>query len=215
MIISIGNSPFNTQKVDIFMHPIRYDLDVKKYFTYEPSSEEAILALITKQITYPNLPNDLKTFFDSLDEGYLFSESNFDEWELEEIISLLEEKNILYIGSDLLKHPSYHNILKLSFILKKYGNFEVNHFIEDENLSELEDIDTFDGSVIYFDNTKKCDELIVSNQFLLANRKHNNDIININNELKKIITVDDKLKGVFGIVCEESEGYPFRRVKLL
>jgi hypothetical protein len=211
MIISIGNSPFNTQKVDIFMHPIRYDLDVKKYFTYEPLSEESILALIVKEITYDKLSLDLKDYFDDLDEGYLFSESNFDEFELEEIVSSLEENNTLILGNDILTHPSHNNILKLAFILKKYSNFDVNLFIEDENLEEIAELDTFDGAVIYFDD-RECEDLIASSQFLIANRKKDSQIVNINNKFNKKIVIDEKLKGVFGIVCEKAEGYSFQKV---
>jgi len=213
MIISIGNSPLKTEKVDIFMHPIRYELDVKKYFTYEPLAEEAILALIVKEITYDNLPTKLKEYFDDLDDGYLFSESNFDEFELEEIISSLEEKNSLILGNDVLSHPSKDNILKLAYILKKYSNFDVNLFKEDENLDEVAELDTFDGAVVYFDDGE-CEDLIASPQFLIANRKKESQIVKINNQFTKKIVVDEKLKGVFGIVCEKIKGYVFQKVTI-
>ncbi len=213
MIISIANSPFKTQKVDIFMHPIRYNLDVNKYFTYEPFAEEAVLALIVKGITYSKLPSNLQTYFDELDEGYLFSESNFDEYELEEIISSLDEKNTLILGNDILNHPAYKNILKLAFILKTYANFDVNVYLEDESLEEIEELETFDGAVIYFDD-RECQDLIVSSQFLIANRKKEFQIVTINDKFKKKIVVDENVKGVFGIVCEKIQGYSFQKVTI-
>ena len=205
MRLSIGVLPLKS-KADIILHPVKY----KESISYEPSAEEAVIALLAKELTYDLVDEKTKQFFDDMDEGYLYSESNFDEFDIETIKNSLEDKNELVIGKDVLLHPNKDNILKIANLFR-LANFEVNEYIEDNEFDEIDEVDTFDGSVVYV-----CDgdneEILVSNQFKIAN-KIKNDTILVDGKEKKVI-LDENLKGVFGIIFEQNDKYPFKRVKI-
>ena len=204
MKISIGVLPLKSD-ADIILHPVKY----KESMTYEPTAEEAIMALMVKYFVYNELDDKLKEYFDELDEGYLYSESNFDEFDLESIEEKLEGNDEIIIGRDILLHPKKDNILKLANLLRT--KFKVNKFIEDFDLDEIDDIEEFNGSVVYLDECDN-DTILVSNQFKIAN-KIKSDKILVDSKEKKVV-LDENLKGVFGIICEKSDSYPFKRVKI-
>jgi len=206
MKLSIGVLPLKSD-ADIILHPVKY----KNSITYEPLAEEAVLALLAKEFTYKLVDEETKKFFDEMDEGYLYSESNFDEFDIETIKKSLENKNELVIGKDILLHPNKENILKIANLFR-LANFEVNEYIENNEFDEIDELDTFDGSVVYVCNGKN-DEILVSNQFKIANKIKSNEIL-VNNIPKKVI-LDENLKGVFGIIFEDNiDSYPFQRVKI-
>jgi NADH-quinone oxidoreductase subunit F len=204
MKISIGVLPTKSD-ADIILHPVKY----KDSITYEPSAEEAVIALIVKYFVYDELNDELKEYFDELDEGYLYSESNFDEFDLKTIEEKLEGNDEIIIGRDILLHPQKENILKLANLLRK--KFKVNEFIKNTDLDEIDEIEEFNGSVVYLDECDN-DNILISNQFKIAN-KINSDKILVNSKEKNVI-LDEKLKGVFGIICEKTDKYPFERVKI-
>jgi len=205
MKLSIGILPLKSE-ADIILHPVKY----KESITYEPLAEEAVIALLAKELTYDLVDEKTKEFFDEMDDGYLYSESNFDEFDIETIKNSLEDKNELIIGKDILLHPKKENILKLANLFKLAG-FSVNESIEDNNFDEIDELDTFDGSVVYICDGDN-DEILVSNQFKIAN-KIKNDTILVDGKEKKVI-LDENLKGVFGIIYEKYDNYPFKRVKI-
>jgi NADH-quinone oxidoreductase subunit F len=204
MKISIGILPTKSD-ADVILHPVKYGDSI----SYEPSAEEAVIALMVKYFIYDELSDELKEYFDELDEGYLYSESNFDEFDLETIEEKLNGNDEIIIGRDILLHPQKENILKLANLLRK--KFKVNEFIENTNLDEIEDIEEFNGSVVYCDYCAN-DNILISNQFKIAN-KINSDKILIDSKEKNVI-LDENLKGVFGIICEKTDKYPFKRVKI-
>jgi len=204
MKISIGMLPTKSD-ADIILHPIKYGDSI----TYEPTAEEAIMALMVKYFVYDELSDELKTYFDELDEGYLYSESNFDEFDLESIEEKLQGDDELIIGRDILLHPKKENILKLANLLRV--KFRVNEFIEETNLDEIDDIEEFNGSVVYLDECEN-DKILVSEQFKIANKIRKDKIL-VDSKEKRVV-LDENLKGVFGIICEKSESYPFKRVKI-
>jgi len=205
MKLSIGVLPIKSD-ADIILHPVKY----KDSITYEPLAEEAVIALLAKELTYNLVDDKTKEYFDELDDGYLFSESNFDEFDIETIKNSLNEKNELILGRDILLHPKKDNILKLANLLKLV-NFEVNESIDNNEFDEVDELDTFDGSIVYVADGDS-DEIIVSKQFKIAN-KINADEIKVNEKTKKVIE-DENLKGVFGIIFEQNNEYPFKRVKI-
>jgi len=204
MKISIGMLPTKSD-ADIILHPIKYGNSI----TYEPTAEEAVLALIVKYFVYDELNDELKEYFDELDEGYLYSESNFDEFDLESIKEKLQGDDEFIIGRDCLLHPKKENILKLANLLR--SKFKVNKFIEETNLDEIDDIEEFNGSVVYLDECESND-ILVNNQFKIAN-KIKSDKILINSKEKNVV-LDENLKGVFGVICEKTDKYPFEKVKI-
>lgn len=211
MIISIGNLPLKNIQADIFMHPIRWD---DKTITYEPMAEEAVIALIAKHFTYDVVTEDIKNYFDEMDDGYLFSESNFDEFDLEKL-----DKGEILIGKDIYLHPKVENIKNFLFLLQKYSNFKISGIdlsnFNISNLEEIEHLPSFDGSIVYECNDLdliKKDVLICSQQFIIANKIKSPEVLVID-EKKKVIK-NDKLKGTFGIIFGDNKDYPFKKVKI-
>ena len=224
MKISIGNLPLKKIDADIFLHPIR----VEDSITYEPLSEEAVIALIAKHFC-KNVPESVEEYFEDMDDGYLFSESNFDEFDLEKL-----EVGEIIVGRDILLHPRRENIEKFLFLLREFGGFtisgiklpnlfapsdpELGEIIETEKeiaLEEIEELPSFDGSVVYecndFNVVKK-DEIICSNQFIIANKIKSLNVL-VNGEKKKIVK-SERVKGTFGIIFRDSKEYPFKRVEV-
>jgi hypothetical protein len=227
MRFSIGVLPLKDIEVDIFLHPVKY----KDSITYEPMAEEAVIALIAKHFTYDKVPEKIKEYFDEMDDGYLFGESNFDEFDLEKL-----DIGEIVIGKDILLHPNVENIKRFLAILRDFGGFkitgiklpefispsdpELSEILEAEKsyemaLEEIEELPSFDGSVVYAcddPNIVKDDELICSHQFIIAN-KIKSLKVKVDGEEKNIKKLPE-LKGTFGVVLKKVETYPFMRVKI-
>ena len=227
MIISIGNLPLKNIKADLFLHPVKY----KDSITYEPMAEEAVIALIAKKFTYDKVPDIVKEYFDEMDDGYLMSESNFDEFDLEKL-----ENGKILIGRDIHLHPKVENIKRFLALLRDYGDFEIEgiklpkwfeasdpileEIVETEksyeyHLEKIDDLPSFDGSVVYACEdfyVVKEDELLCSHQFVIAN-KIKSLTVKVNGEIKHIKKIPE-LKGTFGIIFKKSDEYPFLRVKI-
>jgi len=227
MIISIGNLPLKNIKADLFLHPVKY----KDSVTYEPMAEEAVIALIAKHFTYENVPEIVKDYFDEMDDGYLMSESNFDEFDLEKI-----NKGKIIVGKDVHLHPKVENIKRFLALLRDYGGFEIEgiklpkwfeasdpileEILETEksyeyNLEEIDELPSFDGSVVYACDDSfvvRKDEILCSQQFVIAN-KIKSLTIKVNGEVKHIKKLPE-LKGTFGVILKDTTDYPFLRVKI-
>ncbi len=227
MIISIGNLPLKDIKADVFLHPVKY----KDSISYEPMAEEAVIALIAKHFTYDKVPEMVKEYFDEMDDGYLFSESNFDEFDLEKL-----KKGTIIIGRDVLLHPKIENIKKFLTLLRDFGGFKIKGIklpewlkpsdpilaeimetekLYEDNLDEIDDLPSFDGSVVYecndFDVVKE-NELLCSTQCVIAN-KIKAFKVKVNGEIKDMKKLPE-LKGTFGIIYKNENDYPFKRVKI-
>ena len=203
MKISIGQNPLKSD-ADIILHPIKY----KDSITYEPSAEEAVVALLAKHFTYDLVDDKIREFFDEMDDGYLFSESNFDEFDIERIEKSLNEENEIIVGKDLSLHPRKDNIFALLNLLK-LANFKL--FGVEKELEEIDEIDTFDGSIVYCCDDEN-DDIIVSNQFKIANKIRGDKVLV--DGVEKNVVLNEDLKGVFGIIGEKTDKYPFKRVKI-
>ena len=227
MKISIGNLPLKKIDADIFMHPVKY----KDSITYEPMAEEGVIALIAKHFTYDKVPEIVKEYFDEMDDGYLMSESNFDEFDLEKL-----DKGTIIVGRDIHLHPKVENIKRFLALLRDYGGFKIEgidlpkwfepsdpileEILESEksyeyHLEEIDELPSFDGSVVYacIDvEVVKDDELLCSHQFVIAN-KIKSLKVKVDGEIKKIKKLPE-LKGTFGIILKNVDDYPFLRVKI-
>ena len=227
MKISIGNLPLKNIDADLFLHPVKY----KDSITYEPMAEEAVIALIAKHFTYEKVPEVVKDFFDDMDDGYLMSESNFDEFDLEKL-----NKGTIIIGKDIHLHPKVENIKRFLALLRDYGGFKIEgiklpkwfeatdpileEILETEKsyeyyLEEIDELPSFDGSVVYACddvNIVKNNELLCSHQFIIAN-KIKSLRVKVNDEIKNIKILSE-LKGTFGIILKNVDEYPFLKVKI-
>ncbi len=227
MKISIGNLPLKKIDADIFMHPVKY----KDSITYEPMAEEAVIALIAKHFTYEKVPEVVKNYFDDMDDGYLFSESNFDEFDLEKL-----QVGEIIVGRDIYLHPKADNIRRFLALLRDFGGFKVSgidlpkwfepsdpileEILDTEKryeytLQELDKLESFDGSIVYAcDDSSiiKTHELLCSYQFVIANGIKALKV-KIDGEIKEI-KKPQGLKGTFGIILKNVHEYPFLKVKI-
>ncbi len=227
MKISIGNLPLKNIEADLFLHPVKY----KDSIAYEPMAEEAVIALIAKHFTYNNVPEIVKEYFDEMDDGYLFSESNFDEFDLEKL-----DKGTIIVGKDIHLHPKVENIKRFLALLRDYGGFKIEgiklpkwfepsdpileEILETEKsyeyyLEEIDELPSFDGSVVYACsdyNVVKSNEILCSHQFVIAN-KIKSLKVKVDGEVKELKKLPE-LKGTFGIILKETDKYPFLKVKI-
>lgn len=90
-------------------------------FVYEVGSEEAVIALLAYGLSCSNQSikdKALQEFVKMLDVGYLASECNFAEEELEEIVKGYVERGlVLVVGLDLATHKNASNIAKILALL--------------------------------------------------------------------------------------------------
>lgn len=113
----------------IYMHPID-DIALANKYTqfvkYEVGSEEAIIAMLCKTFII-NAPENIKSYLEDLDIGYLSGESNVGEEEIELIKAKFARKKnkVIIVGTDIYGHRNSINISKFVGLLEKYGNFKV------------------------------------------------------------------------------------------
>jgi len=230
MRVAIGILPLKeTPGVELFLHPVRY----KNTITFEPMAEEAVIALITQAVVEdnPDLPAEVREYFEELDDGYLSSESNFDQFDLEAL-----NLTHLVVGRDIHLHPRLENIKRFLGILRDFGGVEIEgielpnyltpsdpelgELVETERsyeyaLEEVAELESFDGGVVYCcsdSGVVKKGELLCSTQFVIANRIKGFQV-KIGDEIFHIKKVPD-LKGTFGIIYRKVNSYPFVRVKV-
>jgi len=203
---------------------------------YEVGSEEGVFALLAKSfLADVKLPEDISSYFEELDEGYISAESNLGEEEIEEIEALYAEATnvLLVLGDDLMRHSRASHIANLAGLIAKYGTAKLlvvcstpETIVEAKNetvLEEIADLKSFDGVVVYQCPTISKDEenfLIGSAQFQMAAKVQNNDKINvtINQEVyPRTFVRDDSLKGVIALMpCAKADSsYPYHVVKIV
>jgi len=202
---------------------------------YEAGSEEGVLAIMAKELlSNSNVDTKTKDFFDNLDDGYISAESNIGEEELEEIDKIYKKstKPMLVLGYDFYNHPRRKNIANIINLFIKYGNFKV--FVQnsedilerndtDQELQEVAQLDSFDGSVVYTCPPLNRDEeelLIGSQQFaLVAKVKDDDDIFVIteNGEYRRKFMLDKELKGTIALLpsANGDESYYYKIAKII
>jgi NADH-quinone oxidoreductase subunit F len=220
----------------VYMHPID-NVNLKLFYSqlikYEVGSEEGICALLLNRFV-SNCDEKTKTFLDDLDLGYISAESSAGEEEFEEAFENSKEAKVktLIIGNDLVNHERVENIVKLIAIFKKYSDFNLvvlNEELEqkidscaDFDLEELEELKSFNGTLVYKLIDEKNDELITSQTFAnIAKVSNGNEvfIISKNEKIKRILKIDEDLQGTIAILkAKNSEeifsGYKYKQVKI-
>lgn len=235
---SIIESIAKTNAQFVYMHPID-NIDLKLYYTqfikYEVGSEEGIFALLLDTFA-KNTNDEIQTYLNDLDLGYISAESSAGEEEFEEMLENSQNSacKTLIIGDDLIEHERIENIARLIALLKKYTdlniiilNDELENKINDYDGSSLEDVaelKSFDGTLVYrLIEDESSDDLISSVSFARIAKVSNNDEIYINyknQRIKKRLIIDEKLQGTIAIakILEEKNeifnGYRYKQVKI-
>jgi len=228
----------------IYMHPI----DDKKiqnmsslYVKYEIGSEEGICAMLLEYFVN-DCDEASKNFIEDLDVGYLSAETSIGEEEFEEMLELSKNKSnkTLVLSQDLFTHEKIGNISKLLAAFNKYSDFtlvidssienkytnNIENYNNDE-LDEVDEINAYDGTVVYQYASNKTNILIGGASFARVAKIKDKDEITIHYGEKNIQSVfqqDLNLQGTIALnlVSDEevkqnpwiNEGYSYKRVNI-
>jgi len=121
-------SKHNGAKI-VYAHPMEDTLmqnTATQFMKYEVGTEEGVMALLAHAILKDaDLDENEREFFDELDFGYLYAETNIGEEELSFMMKSFAraKKRTLIIGNDLIAHERASNIAKLAALIEKYSDF--------------------------------------------------------------------------------------------
>jgi NADH-quinone oxidoreductase subunit G len=115
----------------VYAHPME-DVLMQNVTTqtmkYEVGTEEGVMALLAHAIlSEADLDDSEKEFFDELDFGHIYAETNIGEEEFSLMIKSFSraQKRVLIIGNDLIAHERSDNIAKLAALIEKYSSFSL------------------------------------------------------------------------------------------
>jgi len=123
-------SKHNGAKI-VYAHPLEDALMqnvITQMMKYEVGTEEGVMALLAHSILKDiDLDEDERAFFDELDFGYLYAETNIGEEEFSQMIKSFSraKKRTLIIGNDIIAHERSCNIAKLAALIEKYSDFSL------------------------------------------------------------------------------------------
>jgi len=115
----------------VYMHPLEDELlqnVVTQFVKYEVGTEEGVVAMLAKTLlSHEDISEEVRAYFDGLDEGYLCAESNVGDEEYARIAKSIarSKRKTLVLGSDLLHHNRAMNIARLCAMIETYTEFSV------------------------------------------------------------------------------------------
>ena len=201
------------------LHPLNFNPYPKiQHFLYEVGCEEAVIALLANAL-YRVFGEDLelKEFVESLDIGYLASECNLSEEELEQIAqSFKAQKSILVLGKDLNTHKRAHNIGRILALLSNALPQVEILFLESlpkrkedstkTPIEALEELECYDGMVAYLQTGVLKEPILeVSRQFSQVGKiqeetKVGVQFIESQKTIEATLQKSAELKGMVGIL---------------
>ncbi|RBQ26562.1 MULTISPECIES: hypothetical protein [Arcobacteraceae] len=216
-----------------YMHPIdNFELKscYSQFIKYEVGSEEGICALLLDTFV-KNCDEKTKEFIQNLDLGYISAESSAGEEEFEEAYEFYKNSNskVLIIGNDIKNHERVENIIKLLTFIRKYTDFEVLFLDEDLqnslnscesfDLEDIEDLKSFNGTLVYSLVGKDTKVLLSSQTFANIAKVKDGESINIiskDESLKRVLKIDENLTGTIAILNIQNiiNEYRYKQVKI-
>ncbi|MCI5968011.1 hypothetical protein [Helicobacter sp.] len=210
-------------KNNVFLlSPLRFNPYNFTQFVYEVGAEEAVVALLAYGFSASDVgikeveglkDKALQEFVKTLDVGYLSSECNFAEEELQEIVKGYVERGlVLVVGEDLATHKNASNIAKILALLSVrdlkivFLDSKVNAVsLEREEIKPLGDLKSYDGLVVYVPKeSKKGNILEVSKQFCNVSKMQDGAKVKVKLESHQEILAQMQcnaiLKGMVGIL---------------
>lgn len=187
----------------------------------EIGSVSFVLALICKYcLDFTQFSDDVKEYFDELDDGFLSGECNVGEEEfLGEISIFMKECENIIIDSSFFRHKDSKMIFKFLDLLGKnviLADSDLTEISVSENLDELKELDNFDGSVVFVCDVTG-DELLGSNAFCLVAKIKDGDTVQIISDglkTEKKFRLIPSLKGTVAICNADFSGYDFKLSKI-
>ncbi|MDE5603088.1 MAG: hypothetical protein K2I71_04115 [Helicobacter sp.] len=222
----------HSQNKEIFLlHPLNFCReDSIKQFLYEVECEEAVIALLAMYlITQSN--NEVVEFKRSLDIGYLASESNLAEEELEIIQGVFAKslKKTLIIGEDFYNSKNTENIARILALISQNSSVEIVFLeavrmqtnIAKTPINSINEVCGIDGMVVYIQmGCINSPYLEASKQFAVVGKVCNNQIIDIqldNRSLKVSFVENQSIKGMIGILWmpkKEKNSYCYKKISI-
>ncbi len=123
-------SKHNGAKI-VYAHPMEDALmqnTVTQLMKYEVGTEEGVIALLANEILKDaDLPENIRSYFNDLDFGYLDAESNVGDEELSFMSKSFarSQNKVLIVGSDLFAHERSANIAKFCAMIEKYSEYSL------------------------------------------------------------------------------------------
>jgi NADH-quinone oxidoreductase subunit F len=199
-------------------------MDSVEFFSrYEAGSEEGVVAILAKELLEKvDLPEDIREYFDDLDEGYLSGETNIGEEEIEELHVLIQDaiNPLIIFGKDLFLNPRVDNISKFINLMAKYNGVDVKCLgkltTSSLHVEDIEELQSFNGTVVFeYNSTENRGFLIGSTQFAVAAKLQDTDSVEVKNQ-KREFKLDRKLKGTIALMPSDTseESYRFEVVKI-
>lgn len=220
------------QEDGIVLHPFFCNV---QNFRYEIGTEYGVSALLCEALLAQDL---LAPEFKNLDIGYLASESNISEEEIEFLSHYADTGDFLAIllGRDLYLHPQSELIAHLlGFIAKKRKvvfymqdlskEFSANVPIQELllDLNALESLPENNGAFVYLNtDSLEADKLYVPRSFSMMYKIQDGDKIDLCLEDLKVegakdtrlkIIFEDNLKGTIALLgTPQLLGYPYKKI---
>lgn len=143
----------------VYMHPLEDELlqnVVTQFVKYEVGTEEGVVAMLAKTLLEnADVSDEIRSFFEGLDEGYLCAESNVGDEEYARIAKTFAraKRKTLVVGSDVLNHKRAANIARLCAMVETYTEFSIVVVAPSVNTVGVSlicdlDIDNGSGSVV-------------------------------------------------------------------
>ncbi|EAI7227972.1 hypothetical protein CK594_05450, partial [Campylobacter coli] len=160
--------------------------------------------------------------FQDLDEGYLSAESCLGEEEASEILDFLENAKYLIIDENINFYKDSENIKYfLNFLSQKYtlkilDSNEKECDFKNAKLSTLQELDSYDGLVLFRANLKD-DNLHCSKQFLqIAKCKDRSEVEILAKDfsLKTTLCLDENLQGTIAFLNYDHQGFDFTPIRI-
>lgn len=197
---------------------------VEFFSRYEAGSEEGVVAILAKELLKDKeISSEDKKYFDELDEGYISAETNIGEEEVEELHVMIQEATspMIIFGKDIFLNSRIENISKFINLISKYSGIEVKCLgtlkpTKDGLLEEVEELDSFDGTVVFEYNSSEDNNLLVgSPQFGVAAKVQDGQAIVVENQNREF-KLDKKLKGTIALMANEVDenSYRFKVAKI-
>ncbi len=196
---------------------------VEFFSRYEAGSEEGVIAILAKEfLKNTDLPQEIRDYFDELDEGYISAETNIGEEEAQELHVMIQNasKPLIIFGKDMFLNSRVENISKFINLLKKYSNIEIKCLkkmkTDSLHVEEVEELESFDGTVVFEYNSDENGELLIgSAQFAVAAKVQNGQLVTVQNQNREF-RLDKKLKGTIALMPSEinENSYRFKVAKI-
>lgn len=212
-----------TDKDFVCLHPL--------YQSYEVGAEEGIMAmLVSSLLDSYNLTKQAQ--LQELDVGYLSSESNFSEEELEAVVCQIQksQKTLLMVGRDILTHVRFENILSILTCLKPLRQITLaSPYLETtlnmamNEVNAVEDLKDYNGAVAYETLLHTENNYLVGSPlFALASKFNHKKQYRLELEGREKLEIEflerQDMSGVIGILQLSSKdvaqnSYPFWKIK--